>query len=175
VVVIGNIFAQILRQCSRVYAIRQELLWIFVTTGAAHLSHINNACSFIECLTYNINITQNMTSPSIDPTDKIIVVFGITGKQGGAAAKALLDKGFKVRGVTRDINSSKSKAWADKGAELTTADLNDTKSLENAFNGAYGIFLITDHSESGAVEVGLIDISETSPWIDFNMLIIFHL
>ncbi|KAI8578280.1 hypothetical protein K450DRAFT_190161 [Umbelopsis ramanniana AG] len=93
-----------------------------------------------------------MSSPSIDPTGKIIVVFGITGKQGGAAAQALLDKGFKVRGVTRDVNSSKSKAWAGKGAELITANLNDTKSLEKAFDGAYGVFLITDHSESGAVE-----------------------
>lgn len=98
-----------------------------------------------------------MSSPSIDPTDKIIVVFGITGKQGGAAAKALLDKGFKVKGVTRDVNSSKSKAWANKGAELITANLNEISSLEKAFEGAYGVFLITDHSEDKAVEVGVMN------------------
>ncbi|KAG2175427.1 hypothetical protein INT43_001074 [Umbelopsis isabellina] len=93
-----------------------------------------------------------MSQAVIDPKDKTIVVSGITGKQGGATAKALLDKGFKVRGITRDVNSSRAKAWAEKGAELTTADLNDQASLERAFEGAYGVFLITDHGESGAVE-----------------------
>ncbi|GAB5590677.1 hypothetical protein Unana1_05577 [Umbelopsis nana] len=87
-----------------------------------------------------------------DSANKTIVVVGITGKQGGSTAQALLDKGFKVRGITRDVNSSKSKAWAAKGVELVTANLNDKSSLETAFKDAYGVFLVTDHlGESDAV------------------------
>jgi uncharacterized protein YbjT (DUF2867 family) len=89
-----------------------------------------------------------------DSANKTIVVVGITGKQGGSTAQALLDKGFTVRGITRDVNSSKSKAWAAKGVELVTANLNDKSSLETAFKDAYGVFLVTDHlGESGAVAV----------------------
>lgn len=97
-----------------------------------------------------------MSQAAIDPKDKIIVVTGITGKQGGATAQALLDKGFKVRGITRNVDSSRAKSWVEKGVELTTADLNDQASLEKAFEGAYGVFLITDHGENGAVEVSCI-------------------
>lgn len=87
-----------------------------------------------------------MSQAAINHNNKTIVVSGITGKQGGATAKALLDKGFKVRGITRDVNTARAKAWAEKGIELTTADLDDQDSLEAAFEGAYGVFLITDHN-----------------------------
>lgn len=106
-----------------------------------------------------------MTEQTIDPSNKIIVVVGITGKQGGSAAQALLDKGFKVRGITRDVNSTKSKAWAGKGADLITANLNDKASLQEAFKDAYGVFLITDHTESGAVAV-----RSTNPNLRLNFI-----
>ena len=32
---------------------------------------------------------------------KLITVFGSMGQQGGSVARALLDKGFKVLGVTK--------------------------------------------------------------------------
>jgi NmrA-like family protein/SnoaL-like protein len=38
-----------------------------------------------------------------------IVVTGSTGKQGGAIARGLLERGHKVRAVTRDPNSSQAK------------------------------------------------------------------
>ncbi|GAB5590676.1 hypothetical protein Unana1_05576 [Umbelopsis nana] len=68
-----------------------------------------------------------------DSANNTVVIVGITGKQGGSSAQALLDKGFKVHGISRDVNSSKSKTWAAKGDELITANFYDKCSLETAF------------------------------------------
>lgn len=77
---------------------------------------------------------------------KIIAVVGATGAQGGSLARAILnDKNseYKVRAITRDINSEKAKALASMGAELFQADVNDTESISKAFEGAYGAFCVT--------------------------------
>jgi uncharacterized protein YbjT (DUF2867 family) len=77
---------------------------------------------------------------------KIIAVMGATGAQGGGLVRAILndkDSPFSVRAVTRDVNSDKARELADMGAEVVFADLDDQKSLENAFAGAYGAFCVT--------------------------------
>lgn len=48
-------------------------------------------------------------TPSQDNSDTTIVVFGVTGNQGGSAARALLQDGFKVVGVTRSTESESAK------------------------------------------------------------------
>ncbi len=82
---------------------------------------------------------------------KLITVFGATGYQGGAVARALLVKegGFQVRAVTRNPDSEKAKALKTAGAEVVKADLNDTGSVERAVQGAYGVFLVTDYQYGG--------------------------
>ena len=45
-----------------------------------------------------------------------VVVTGSTGKQGGAVARGLLERGHKVRAITRDPNSSQAKSLANAGA-----------------------------------------------------------
>ncbi len=77
---------------------------------------------------------------------KIIAVVGATGAQGGGLVRAILaDKQgpFRVRALTRDVNSEKAKALAKAGAEVVAADIDDPKSLDRAFAGAYGAFLVT--------------------------------
>lgn len=77
---------------------------------------------------------------------KIIVVMGATGAQGGGLVRAILaDKGgpFRARAITRNVNSEKSKALAQAGADVVAADVDDPKSLERAFEGAYGAFCVT--------------------------------
>jgi uncharacterized protein YbjT (DUF2867 family) len=78
--------------------------------------------------------------------DKIIAVVGATGAQGGGLVRAILnDKkgGFKARAITRDVNSDGAKELAKLGAEVAAANVDDEKSLEKAFAGAYGAFCVT--------------------------------
>jgi len=77
---------------------------------------------------------------------KIIAVVGATGAQGGGLVRAIMsDKtsGFTARALTRDVNSDKAKALARLGAQVVAADVDDTASLERAFQGAYGAFCVT--------------------------------
>ena len=77
---------------------------------------------------------------------KIIAVVGATGAQGGGLVRAILaDKQgpFRARALTRDVNSDKARALAKAGAEVVAADIDDPKSLDRAFAGAYGAFLVT--------------------------------
>jgi uncharacterized protein YbjT (DUF2867 family) len=64
----------------------------------------------------------------------ILIVIGATGSQKGSVVnRALKDGQYKVRGITRDVNSDKAKTLAARGVELVTADLNDEQSLIKAF------------------------------------------
>lgn len=72
--------------------------------------------------------------------DKLIVVTGAAGQQGGATARHLLANGFGVRGLTRDPQKPAARALADAGAEVVWADNDDLHSLEVAFTRAYGVF-----------------------------------
>ncbi len=77
---------------------------------------------------------------------KIIAVLGATGSQGGGLVRAILSDpngGFAARAITREVNSDKAKELAKLGAEVVAADVDDAKSLERAFQGAYGVFCVT--------------------------------
>lgn len=77
---------------------------------------------------------------------KIIAVVGATGAQGGGLVRAILNdtnSDYKVRAITRHINSDKAKSLAELGAEVVAADVNDIGSLKRAFDGAYGAFCVT--------------------------------
>ena len=70
---------------------------------------------------------------------KTIAVLGATGRQGSATIAALLAKGFKVIGIVRD---EKKKATIEaKGAKADVANLDDVKSLSQAFEGADGLYV----------------------------------
>ena len=70
----------------------------------------------------------------------MFAVTGITGQVGGAAARALLAKGCAVRAVVRDSN--KATYWAKQGCEIAVADMYVAKSLETAFHGTDGVFVM---------------------------------
>jgi len=72
-----------------------------------------------------------------------VVVTGSTGKQGGAVARGLLERGHKVRAVTRDPNSSQAKSLANAGATLIAASLEDTAAITKALEGATSLFAMT--------------------------------
>jgi uncharacterized protein YbjT (DUF2867 family) len=77
---------------------------------------------------------------------KIIAVVGATGAQGGGLVRAIQNDesgGFTARALTRDVHSDKAKALAKLGAEVVAANVDDPKSLEHAFKGAYGVYCVT--------------------------------
>lgn len=71
-----------------------------------------------------------------------VLVIGATGNQGGATARALLDRGVAVRALVRDTRSDKAQALKERGAELVIGDLDDAASLVAAAEGADGVFSI---------------------------------
>src|SRR5258706_4455225 len=80
---------------------------------------------------------------------KVIAVVGATGQQGGAVVRALqADKQFKVRALTR--NPAKHSGLAE---EVVKADLTRPETLTAAFEGAHGVFLVTNLWEEGTDEV----------------------
>src|SRR5882672_8004235 len=71
---------------------------------------------------------------------KLIAVIGATGQQGGGVVTALQARGqFKVRALTR--NPDKHRELAE---EVVEADLDKPETLEAAFEGAHGVFLVTN-------------------------------
>jgi uncharacterized protein YbjT (DUF2867 family) len=80
---------------------------------------------------------------------KLIAVIGATGQQGGGVVRALQARGqFKVRALTR--NPDKHRELAE---EVVEADLGKPETLKAAFEGAHGVFLVTNFQEAGADEL----------------------
>jgi len=79
---------------------------------------------------------------------KLIAVIGATGQQGGGVVRALQASGqFHVRALSRD--PSKHRELAD---DVIEADLNRPETLKAAFEGAHGVFLVTNFREKDADE-----------------------
>ena len=70
---------------------------------------------------------------------KLIAIFGATGQQGGWVARALLQKGYQVRALTRNTDSPKAKALQAAGASTEAGDLDDPSSIESTVQGAHGV------------------------------------
>jgi uncharacterized protein YbjT (DUF2867 family) len=84
---------------------------------------------------------------SID--NKLIAVIGATGQQGGGVVRALQASGqFKVRALTRDPGKHR-----DLAEEVVAADLDRPETLKGAFDGAYGVFLVTQSTLLGTDEL----------------------
>ncbi len=76
--------------------------------------------------------------------NKVILVIGATGQQGGAAARHLLNAGWKVRALARDPKKDTAQVLEQQGAEIVQGDLNDRATLEAALGGVYGVFSFTN-------------------------------
>lgn len=82
--------------------------------------------------------------------DKVILITGATGKQGGATLRHLAKRGgFKLRAFTRKPDGEAAKAVAALGAEIAAGDFNDAASLERAMTGVWGVFAVQNTWEAG--------------------------
>src|SRR4030095_1385202 len=85
----------------------------------------------------------------MDKGRDLILVTGATGKQGGAVARELLAKGYKVRIMTRQPQGSAAKGLSQSGAEVVAGDLDDERSITQARAGAWGAFAVQNGWEAG--------------------------
>ena len=82
--------------------------------------------------------------------ERTVLITGATGRQGGATARALTGKGFKLRAMTRHPESAAAKAVVrDTGAELVQGDLDDPASLRAALKNVWGVFGVQNTWEAG--------------------------
>src|SRR6266481_4181530 len=80
---------------------------------------------------------------------KLIAVIGATGQQGGGVVRALQASGqFKVLALTRYPSKHR-----DLAEEVVEADLDKPETLKAAFEGAQGVFLVTNFQEAGTNEL----------------------
>ncbi|KAF9766067.1 hypothetical protein IL306_001558 [Fusarium sp. DS 682] len=68
-------------------------------------------------------------------------VAGATGLQGSAVTRQLLELGWAVRAVSRNLDSPTAKKLQYQGAEFTAGDWEDEAVLKEAFNGCTHLFL----------------------------------
>jgi uncharacterized protein YbjT (DUF2867 family) len=78
----------------------------------------------------------------------LIAVIGASGQQGGAVVHALeAGRRFRVRALSRNPDKHR-----DLAEEVVKADLNRPDTLKGAFEGAHGVFLVTNFWEEGTDE-----------------------
>ena len=80
---------------------------------------------------------------------RTVLITGATGKQGGAVARALKGKDFKLRAMTRKPESDAAKALAADGIDVVQGDLNNPDAIKKAVSGAWGVFAVQNTWEAG--------------------------
>lgn len=75
----------------------------------------------------------------------LVVILGATGVQGGSVVKSLLEtKKYKIRGLTRNVDSESSKKLKEKGVEMVKCNLFNKKDIENGFENADIVYAVTN-------------------------------
>ncbi len=114
-------------------------------------------CLLAACNNNTGDIVQTKSQHAGEQTGKLVLVTGVTGRQGGAVARALMDNGVRVRGMTRKHSSDRAAAMASLGVELIQGDFDDSISLDTAMKSVSGVFVVTnfwEHDYDGEVRHG---------------------
>jgi len=83
--------------------------------------------------------------------ERVVLVTGATGRQGGAVIRHMLPKGWwKLRALSRNPEGYEAKALAGQGVEVVHGDLEDSASVTQAALGVYGIYSVQDFWAVGA-------------------------
>jgi len=84
-----------------------------------------------------VGLDRDDHAPYVPP---MFVIFGATGRIGGAAVTELRRRGLPVTVVTREL--SKGRPFADAGCEVAVADLYDERTLLPVLERAEGVLLL---------------------------------
>lgn len=82
--------------------------------------------------------------------DRVVLVSGATGRQGGAVVRHMLPKGWTLRALARNPGSPAARELARQGIEIVRGDLEEPESLRGATQGAYAVFSVQDFWAVGA-------------------------
>lgn len=79
---------------------------------------------------------------------KILAVFGATGQQGSSVINYVLhdpelSQKYKIRAITRDVNSEKAKQLKEEKVEVVQGDMLNRASLETALTNVQTVFAMT--------------------------------
>ena len=86
-------------------------------------------------------------------SERLVLVTGGTGNQGGATVKHLLEgKRTRIRVLTRSKDSPKAQRLASLGVELAIGDMDDAASLQKALAGVSAAFSVQNFADKGGVE-----------------------
>src|SRR3954451_14838509 len=94
--------------------------------------------------------------------NETILVLGATGRQGGATARHLLAKGWRVKALTRDPNKPAARAVQLAGGEVIQGNNKDHASLEAAMRGAYGVFCALGYEQEVCQGKNVVDAARQS-------------
>lgn len=81
-------------------------------------------------------------------SERVVLVLGATGQQGGTVARALRERARNVRAMVRDPESTAARALAATGVVVVRGDLGNAPSIRNAMAGADGVFSVQPNSGS---------------------------
>ncbi|KAM0548782.1 hypothetical protein ACHAPJ_009778 [Fusarium lateritium] len=88
---------------------------------------------------------------------RLLTIFGVTGQQGNALARYILDTQplrslFTLRGVTRDVSKLAAVALKNEGVEIVEADMSIRPMLDKAVAGSDVVFSMTNFWEKCSAE-----------------------
>ena len=101
-------------------------------------------------LEVRINIPQGFYHKLAENMSKLLAIFGATGQQGSSVINYVLNdlelsQQYKIRAITRDVDSEKAKQLKTK-VEVVQGDVLDRTTLESALSGVHTIFAMTTPS-----------------------------
>ena len=83
-------------------------------------------------------------------SEKVILITGASGRQGGAVIRHMLPKGWKLRALVFKSDDATVQRFARQGIEVVRGNLDEPSSLEKATRGAYGVYSVQDFWSVGA-------------------------
>lgn len=92
--------------------------------------------------------------------DDFVLVFGATGQQGGAVARALLSEGRNVRAFVRDADSPAAQRLRASGAQVRSGSILHADDVRAAAAGASAIY--STQPSSGQAGVSITDEEEVA-------------
>jgi len=73
---------------------------------------------------------------------KVIFVTGVTGNQGGAVARNLINRGFKVKALTRNPTSAQAQNLRKQQVDIIEGNLNEPNTFSHHLKDIDGIFSV---------------------------------